>query len=88
MVHSAGCGTALALLAQPAGQRDPALSKASREAVMAAIITDEESAQSDTGTVDPVTTAVALRAVLPRTSALTKRERALLEEWLERLAEA
>jgi hypothetical protein len=30
---------------------------------------------------------VALRAVLPRTSALTKRERALLEEWLERLAD-
>jgi hypothetical protein len=88
MVHAAGCGTALALLAQPAGQRDAALSKANREAVMAAVITDGASAQTDTGTVDPVTTAVALRAVLPRTSGLTKRERALLEEWLERLAEA
>jgi AcrR family transcriptional regulator len=87
MVHAAGCGTALALLAQPAGQRDAALSTANREAVIAAIITDGASAQTDTGTVDPVTTAVALRAVLPRTSALTKRERALLEEWLERLAD-
>jgi AcrR family transcriptional regulator len=88
MVHAAGCGTALALLSQPAGQRDAALSRANREAVMAAIITDGASAQTDTGTVDPVTTAVALRAVLPRTSALTKSERALLDEWLERLAEA
>lgn len=88
MVHSAGCGTALALLSQPAGQRDPALSAANREAVLAAIVMDGPSAQTPTGAVDPVSTAVALRAVLPHTGTLTERESALLEEWLERISRA
>jgi hypothetical protein len=34
----------------------------------------------------PVGPAVALRAALPRTSALTSAERALLTEWLDRIA--
>ena len=38
------------------------------------------------GTVDPATTAIALRAVLRRATALTERERAILEEWLDRIA--
>lgn len=53
-----------------------------REAVVAAIITDAPRL----ATPDPVSAAVALRAVLPQTAALTAHERALLHEWLDRIA--
>ncbi len=38
------------------------------------------------GAPGPVSAAVALRAVLPQSSALTSHERALLQEWLDRIA--
>jgi AcrR family transcriptional regulator len=81
LVHAAGCGTTLTLIARPENRRDPALSEMAREAVIAAITTDAP-APAPPG---PVSAAVALRAVLPRTSALTTRERALLQEWLDRI---
>ncbi len=65
----------------PAERRDPALSRTACEAVLAAITTD---APAEAG---PVPAAVGLRAVLPQTAALTVRERALLSEWLDRIAD-
>ncbi|MFD9585841.1 hypothetical protein ACFWBM_14250 [Streptomyces sp. NPDC059980] len=50
--------------------------------VFAAITTD---APADAAP-EPVTAAVTLRAVLPRTDALTAPERGLMEEWLDRIA--
>lgn len=82
LVHAAGSGTTLALIALPDDRRDPALSEMAREAVIAALTTDVPALAAP----GPVGAAVALRAVLPQTAALTPRERALLEEWLGRIA--
>jgi AcrR family transcriptional regulator len=81
LVHAAGSGTTLALIATPEDQRDPALSATAREAVLAAITTDEPVDRRP----GPVTAAVALRAALPRVEELTPAEKALLGEWLERV---
>jgi AcrR family transcriptional regulator len=82
LTHAAGRGTTLALIASPEDRRDPALSDMAREAVIAAITTDTPTA----ATPGPVSAAIALRAVLPQTSALTTPEQALLHEWLGRIA--
>ncbi|WP_307125601.1 TetR/AcrR family transcriptional regulator [Streptomyces sp. B1I3] len=82
LVHAAGGGTALALLAMPEDRRDLGLSVLAREAVITAITTDTP-AVAEPG---PAGAAVALRAALPQTSALTANERALLAEWLDRIA--
>ena len=82
LIHAAGSGTTLALLAEPADRRDPGLSALAREAVLAAVTTDPPPA-ADPG---PVTAAVTLRAALPRANALTPAERGLMGEWLDRIA--
>ncbi len=82
MLHASGCGTVLTLLAQPENRRDPDLSAASREAVLRAITTDVPITRSH----GPVAAAVSLRATLPEVSSLSEAERALLSEWLDRLA--
>jgi AcrR family transcriptional regulator len=81
LVHAAGAGTTLALIATPEDQRDPALSTTAREAVIAAITTDQPVGREP----GPVTAAVALRAALPHVDALTAAEKALLAEWLDRI---
>lgn len=82
VLHSAGAGTTLTLIAEPPGRRDMTVSTLTREAVLAAITTDTPAADSP----GPVSAAVALRAALPSTDALTAHERALLTEWLDRIA--
>jgi AcrR family transcriptional regulator len=82
LIQAAGHGVTRTLIAMPPGRRDPELSVMAREAVIAAIVTDAP-ALADPG---PVTAAVALRAALPRTTALTPHERALLRDWLDRIA--
>jgi AcrR family transcriptional regulator len=82
LVHAAGSGTTLMLIALPEDQRDLDLSGAAREAVIAAITTDAPVA----ATPGPAGAAVALRAVLPQTAALTTHEVGLLQEWLDRIA--
>ncbi|MGI8446298.1 MAG: TetR/AcrR family transcriptional regulator [Streptosporangiaceae bacterium] len=82
LVHAAGSGTALTLIALPEDRRDPALSGLAREAVIAAVTTGTRSPEQP----GPVSAAVALRALLPQTSVLTTYERALLHEWLDRIA--
>ncbi|MGP3945270.1 TetR/AcrR family transcriptional regulator [Streptomyces sp. 6N106] len=83
LVHAAGCGTTLTLIATPEDRRDPELSRTAREAAIAAITTDAPAA-AESG---PVAAAVTLRAALPRTDALTASERGLLREWLDRIAD-
>lgn len=82
LVHAAGSGTTLTLIAMPEDRRDLALSGTAREAVIAAITTEAPAAAAP----GPVSAAVALRAVLPQTSALTTQERGMLQEWLDRIA--
>jgi AcrR family transcriptional regulator len=82
LVHAAGSGTTLTLIALPEDRRDLALSRLAREALIAAITTDA-AVVAEPG---PVGAAVALRAALPQTAALTAPERALLTEWLDRIA--
>ena len=82
LVHAAGLGTTLELIATPEDRRDLALSDAAREAVIAAITTDAPAPRAP----GPVGAAVALRAVLSKTSVLTAHEQALMEEWLDRIA--
>jgi AcrR family transcriptional regulator len=83
LVHAAGSGVTLALIGTPAEQRDLELATLAREAVIAAITVDAPV----TAAPEPVAAAVTLRAVLPRTTALTEPERGLLREWLDRIAE-
>ena len=86
MSHAAGVGVTLTLIGTRPEERDPALSGATREAILAAITTD---AAPDTATGhDRVPgRAVALKAVLPEAPAgFTFSESALLSEWLDRLA--
>ena len=83
LVHACASGTVLALLALAEEQRDPALSHLARDAALAAIVTDT----STVTTPGPVGAAVALRAVIDDTRALTPGERTLLQEWLDRIAE-
>lgn len=83
VIHAAGCGTVLTLLAVPDDRRDRALSTFTRDAVLAAITTDP-AAPAPSG---PAPSAVALRAALPTVAALSAGERTLLGEWLDRIAE-
>ena len=82
LVHAAGSGTTLTLIGLPEDRRDPALSHTARDAVIAAITTDVPA----TDEAGPAGAAIALRAVLPQTSALSAHERGLLEEWLDRIS--
>ena len=82
LVHATGCGTILTLLAMPASRRDRGLSKAARESVIAAITSATPALERPS----PAAAAIALRAALPEATPLTRGERQLLEEWLERLA--
>ncbi|MEU6077301.1 helix-turn-helix domain-containing protein [Micromonospora sp. NPDC047074] len=86
MLHAAGCGVTLALIRTPARDRDPALSARTREAVLAALVTDSAAARATSRADRPVRHAVALRAALDTVAAdLTAAERALLAEWLDRI---
>lgn len=81
LVHAAGRGTTLTLIEQPESVRDPGLSDLARESIIAAITTDERP-PAEPGV---VTAAVALRAALAETNALTDSEQALLRDWLDRI---
>ena len=83
LLQSVCIGTVLTLLGVPEEERDPGLSDAAREAVVAAI-TGKATARTDPG---PRGAAMALRASLDRTSVLTAGERHLLGELLDRIAD-
>lgn len=86
MIHAAGNGTVLALLGQPAAERDPGLADAMLDAVLTGVL-----ASTATGPAGPAashagprTAAVTLVAVLDELPGLSDAERALLTEWLGR----
>jgi AcrR family transcriptional regulator len=82
LIASACVGTVLTLLRQDESERDAGLSVAAREAIMTAIASDVAAAAEPT----VHSLASALRARLPSARKLSKGERSLLEELLERLA--
>ncbi|GIH13396.1 TetR/AcrR family transcriptional regulator [Rugosimonospora africana] len=86
MLHAAGLGVALTLIAQPEQQRDGELSARVREAVLDAIATGTHPVRDETAS--PLAArALALDAALPETpDRLTPAETALLRQWLRRLA--
>lgn len=89
MIHAAGSGVTLTLIGAEPANRDPALSEATREAILAAVTTDAapETATGQYGHDRAASRAVALKAVLHEASAgFTPSESALLSEWLDRLA--
>ncbi len=81
LVHATAAGTALSLIAVPPEERDPGLSDAAREAVIAAVTTEAPAVPG----VGPLAAAVSLRAALDDVEVLTEAERALLAEWLDRI---
>lgn len=82
LIEAGGRGTTLTLIDTPADRRDPLLSATAREAVIAAITTDTAAVARP----GPVPAAVALAAALPDLDTVTAGERALLGEWLDRIA--
>ena len=82
LIRVAGVGTTLTLLSMPEAERDPGLSSAAYDAVVAAITTVGPAPVVP----GPAAPAIALRASLDETTALTPGERHLLAELLDRLA--
>ena len=90
LIHAAGVGVVLTLIAVEAAHRDLDVATLTREATLAAITTDTPTGEANT----PVELdraagyAIALKAVLPEASAaFTPAERGLLAEWLNRLSQ-
>ncbi|MBP2336091.1 AcrR family transcriptional regulator [Saccharothrix coeruleofusca] len=79
LLHAAGTGTVLTLLALPPQERDPGLADAMYEAVTRSILTDPPPLPPG-GPAAPA----ALRAAAAELPMLTAAERALLSEWLDR----
>jgi len=89
MIHAAGVGVVLTLIAAEGADRDLAVSAMTREAILAAVTTDTTpsgGATTEAGSRRVAGHAVALKAVLPEAAtAFTSAERGLLAEWLDRL---
>lgn len=81
LIHAAGTGAVLTLLATPPEGRDLGLADAMYEAVAAAILTDASTIERD----EPISVAVAMRTLAPRLPALSEGERHLMSEWLDRV---
>jgi AcrR family transcriptional regulator len=82
LIIAAGTGVVFALIAVPDADRDPGLGDAVWRSIAAAILVDGP----DPVVGGPAAAAVALRASLPGIEALTPSERALMGEWLDRIA--
>ena len=88
MIHAAGVGVVLTLIAAEGADRDLAVSELTREAILAALTSDSPPGglTERAGPRRVAGHAVALKAVLPEASAaFTPAERGLLAEWLDRL---
>ncbi len=84
LIQAAGTGVVLTLISQARDERDGALADTAWESVCATILSDASTA-AITG---PAAAAVTLRAALPNLTTLTAAERALLGDWLDRIAES
>lgn len=83
LVHAAGTGVVLTLLAVPPEQRDLGVADELRDAVLAQVLTDAPAADGGA----PLSVVLAMRALVPQLQALSGSERALLDEWLDRVAQ-
>ena len=86
LVHAAGRGVVFSLIGVPEEERDSGLSDAAREAVIAAITTDEDIKGPASDRSSSVTAAITLRAGVADLSELTDGERQLMAEWLDRIS--
>lgn len=82
LLQSAACGLVFTLLNVPENERDMSLSAIARDAAFASITSEAPVVSAPT----IVAVAVALRAQIGRTAALTEMERGLMAEWLDRIA--
>ncbi|MBE2315097.1 TetR/AcrR family transcriptional regulator [Solirubrobacter sp. CPCC 204708] len=81
LIHAAGTGAILTLLATPEDTRDPLLAELLFDAVMCTALTDAPAAAGD----HTAAAAVALHAAAPELPGFSAAERTLLAEWLERI---
>ena len=84
LIHAVGTGVVFTLIDQAEDERDETLPDTAWESVCAAILTDAGAA----AIAGPAAAAVTLRVALPDLTALTTAERALLGDWLDRIAES
>ncbi|MFB4276409.1 MULTISPECIES: TetR/AcrR family transcriptional regulator [unclassified Nonomuraea] len=84
VIHAAGRGTTLALIATPEAERDMDAARIVRESVIHAITEPAPTGSSRTGD-DVVSGAIALRAALPDLKVLSPSEGQLLGDWLDRI---
>ncbi|AZI43028.1 TetR/AcrR family transcriptional regulator [Deinococcus psychrotolerans] len=82
LMRAASLGIVLTLLETPEAGRDSGLSVVAREAVLAALLTDASNVESSASAQAVIT----LRAALPDVTVLSAGEKALMNEWLERLS--
>lgn len=80
LFQAAGVGAITTVLATPPDERDPGLTDAVLEGVLAQIITDTPTP----ATSGPLPTTIAFRAIAPTLPGLSTTERQLLTEWLDR----
>ncbi|MEU0037901.1 MULTISPECIES: TetR/AcrR family transcriptional regulator [unclassified Streptomyces] len=87
LVHAMGLGVVLSLIATPPSERDQYLPATAREHALRMITTTSTAEEQSA---DLARRAATLREALSRadTTALTPSERALLADWLDRLADA
>lgn len=81
LIHAAGTGIVLTLLAMPPEERDLGLADAMYDAVSRAILTDAPAASEH----NTLAAAVTFRTITPQLAALTDAEQMLLTEWLDRV---
>jgi len=84
LIRAAGTGVVFTLIDQAEDERDDTLADAVWESACATILTDASTA-AITG---PATAAVTLHAAITDLTVLTAAERALLGDWLDRIAES
>ncbi|HEX4248466.1 MAG TPA: TetR/AcrR family transcriptional regulator [Pseudonocardia sp.] len=87
MIHNTGRGVTLGLIGTPPAERDRAVSDRVREAILAAVTTLPSGQPANTEEAGAARHAIALNAALPTSGAdLSPAERAMLSEWLGRIA--
>ncbi|TDD53221.1 TetR/AcrR family transcriptional regulator [Nonomuraea terrae] len=84
VIHAAGRGTTLALIATPEAERDMDAARIVREAVIHAITEPATTGSTRTGD-DVVAGAITLRAALGDLKVLSPSESQLLSDWLDRI---
>ena len=81
LFHASACGIVLSLLTMPETHRDLGMAEIARDSILSVIITETPVSRSS----GPAAAAVALRAVLNEAASLTRAERIMIAEWLDRL---